>query len=212
MYTGLLHTHKLVVLLFVLIYIVKTLLLLAEQQGALEKVKRITRIPEMVISTLFLLTGIAMLVQLPEYDKFLWFKLIAVFASIPVAVIGFKKNNKALASLSLILILGGYGLAEVSKNYVERKEVSGIVSNPSDDMYDITAHGKGIYDLYCQSCHGADGTLGAAGAKNLKISQLTEEQTIAIITKGKNAMAAYSNVLSEDEIMAVATYIKSLKK
>jgi cytochrome c5 len=212
MFTGLLHTHKLVVVLFLLIYLVKTALLLANKTDLLERFKKIIRIPEMIVSTLFLLTGAVMLFQLPQIHMYMWIKIAAVFASIPLAVVGFKRSNKALATLSFVLLLVSYGLAEKSRNAPVQELAAGVVTDATQSGYDIQLHGKAVYDANCVICHGADGALGAAGAKNLAASQLTAEEAVQIITNGKNAMPKYKKALSEQDIKAVAAYIQALKK
>ena len=93
MFTGLLHTHKLVVVLFLLIYIIKTVLLLIGKTENLEVFTKKVKVPEMIISFLFLVTGAVMLFQLPEIKTLLIIKIVAVFASIPLAVVGFKKKR-----------------------------------------------------------------------------------------------------------------------
>jgi mono/diheme cytochrome c family protein len=209
MYTGILHTHKLVVVLFLLIYLVKTVLLLANQKDLLAKVKKYVRIPEMVISFLFLLSGLYLLTQKPDaISSFTWIKLVAVLAAIPFAVVGFKKENKVLAALSLLLIIAAYGLAEVAKRNIPKQEIAVAVANPADTGYDKEVHGKAIFTSYCAACHGQDGKLGLAGAKNLTTSTLTDEEVVNIITNGKNAMSPYKKVLNAEEIDAVAAYVK----
>lgn len=209
MYTGILHTHKLVVVLFLLIYLVKTVLLLANQKDLLAKVKKYVRIPEMVISFLFLLSGLYLLTQKPDaISPLTWLKLVAVLAAIPLAVVGFKKENKVLAALSLLLIIAAYGLAEVAKRNVPKQEIAVAVANPADTGYDKEVHGKAIFTSYCAACHGQDGKLGLAGAKNLTTSTLTDEEVVNIITNGKNAMSPYKKVLNVEEIAAVAAYVK----
>jgi mono/diheme cytochrome c family protein len=74
------------------------------------------------------------------------------------------------------------------------------------------ADGAKVFKLNCELCHGADGKLGANGSKDLSISQLSLDERIAIITKGKGAMVAYENILSLSEIKAVAEYTLTLKK
>ncbi len=213
MYTYLLHTHKTVVILFLLIYLTKTILLFVNKD-TLGKFSKIAKVPEMIISFLFLGTGIAMMTMMAEPTKtLLLIKIVGVLVSIPLAVIGFKKDkeNKLLAVLSLVLIIGAYGLAEVSRRRVEKQEL-GASANPSASGYDAKLHGQEVYSKYCVSCHGQDGALGLSGAKNLQISALSEQESINIITNGKNAMAPYKKVLSEADIQAVAAYVRTLKK
>ena len=58
MYTGMLHTHTLVVILFLLIYLIKVGLLLFAKPETLDKFSKRIKIPEIIVSTLFLATGI----------------------------------------------------------------------------------------------------------------------------------------------------------
>src|SRR6476620_260721 len=93
MYKGFLHTHYLVVTLFLIIYVIKTILLLSDRRELLDKFTRKVRIPEMIVSALFLITGIYLAAQLPfnsKYDYLFWIKIVMVFASIPIAIVGFR--------------------------------------------------------------------------------------------------------------------------
>src|ERR1044072_7359060 len=99
MYKAFLHTHWLVVTLFFLIYVIKTVLLLSNRQDLLQKFTNVSKVPEMIVSALFLITGIYLMTQLPVIKPAMWVKIGLVLASIPVAVVGFKKGNKILAAL-----------------------------------------------------------------------------------------------------------------
>lgn len=215
MYTGILHTHKAVVILFLVLYVVKTLLLLANQKELLEKVKKFTKVPEMIISTAFLATGLYMLVVgVGTTSLFQWIKFMAVLAAIPLAVVGFKKENKVLATLSLVLIIAAYGLAEVNKSRrVEKQMIAeNIVTDATKDNYDVALHGKAVFNSYCIACHGEDGQLGLNGAKNLATSTLSDEEIKNIILNGKNAMSPYKKVLAEKEVEALVNYVKTFRK
>lgn len=77
-----------------------------------------------------------------------------------------------------------------------------------------SSDGQEIYNNVCVACHGADGTLGVNGAKDLTASELSLEERIAIVTDGKagTTMISYKSILSEDEIEAVSKYTMTLKK
>lgn len=200
MYKGFLHTHYLVVTLFLLIYVIKTILLLSDKNDLLARFTKSVRIPEMIISFLFLGTGIYLATQLPYggmFDYLFWIKLLMVFASIPLAVIGFKKSNKLLAALSLVLITASFGLAEV---YHKRK---GIAKEAETTIAETD--GKKLYEANCLSCHGTDGKLGLAGAKDLSASGLSVAEMNEIIIHGKGAMPA-ANV-NEQQSTAIAEYV-----
>lgn len=72
--------------------------------------------------------------------------------------------------------------------------------------------GKKIYKQYCKSCHGKKGGLGLKGATNLKKLELSEEERIISITKGKGNMTPFESILTKEEIDAVARYTQTLKK
>ena len=168
----------------------------------------------MIISTLFLLTGIGMLTQIGEITTLIWIKMAVVFGSIPVAVIGFKRKNKVLAILSVVMILGSYGLAEINKKQKSAKKepLSQSISVKTDPNYNSVEHGKALFLTYCQACHGADGKLGLSGAKDLTLTAKTDAEIMNVLQNGKNAMPSYKNTLSADEMEALATFIQSLKK
>ncbi len=199
-YSIILKVHYISVTLFFLHYVIKTILLLANKQETLQKYTKPTRIPEMVISFLFLLSGIYMLTQMGSIQKLLWIKILMVFASIPLAVIGFKKGNKILAALSLLLITASYGLAEMSRKKAK-------VAMPAE----LAMDGKAIFQANCVLCHGADGKAMLSGASDLTALNLSHAEYINSITNGKGAMAAYKSVLSAEQIEAVATYTEGLK-
>ncbi|GAB4333745.1 MAG: hypothetical protein OHK0038_10090 [Flammeovirgaceae bacterium] len=213
MYIALLHTHRLVVILFLLLYLAKLVFLLSEKEEWLNTLTKKSKIAEMVISFLFLATGIGMLFSIAEIKTLLIIKFVIVAASIPIAIIGFKKKNKILASASVVLIIISYGLAEMNKRNVEKKSLApDVVQDVNSTNYDLVSHGKAVFTTYCQVCHGEEGNLGLSGAKNLQKSQLSEQEIWNIITNGKGNMAGYGKILSEQEIKAVSAYVQTLRK
>jgi mono/diheme cytochrome c family protein len=204
MYKGIFYTHLITVNLFLLIYLVKNILLLANKEEALAKLTKVLKVPEMIISTLFLLTGIYMLTQVPEINYMMIIKIVLVFASIPLAVIGFKKKKKALALLSFVMIIAAYGLAEMSKK-------KGASPAP-ETAAGASTGGHDIYTANCVSCHGEDGKLGLMDAGDLSVSALSLDERISIIKNGKDAMAGFNGRLTDEQIRAVAEYTETLGK
>ena len=212
MYTGFYHTHKLAVTLFLLIYLIKLVLLLTNKEK-LGKFTKVTKIPEMIISFLFLATGIYLVINAAEVTTMMILKYVLVFASIPLAIIGFKKSKKPLAIIAVLLIIGAYGLAEMNRaKKVQKVAVTDQAAIDQDaESYDINAHEKALYLSQCALCHGDNGKKGLSGAKDLSISVQTEEEMFAIISNGKGQMLAYSSVFSKEEIELVIAYVKTLK-
>ena len=183
-------------------------MLLANKEEGLTKFTKGVKVPEMIISTLFLVSGIYLLTQIPSINMLLIIKIVIVFASIPIAVIGFKKRNKALAVVSFIMIVGSYGLAEVShKKATEAEAPKADISVDSNGM-----SGQKIYTEHCSRCHGDDGKLGMSGAADLSVSTLDIPARIDVIKNGKNGIMPAYVTIGDDQIKTVAEYIESLKK
>jgi mono/diheme cytochrome c family protein len=66
---------------------------------------------------------------------------------------------------------------------------------------------ESLYVTRCVACHGTDGKLGAAGAKNLTVTKLSVDEVKQQIVNGKGAMPPFGNQLSEEEIHTIANYI-----
>ena len=196
MVTGRLHSHYLFVVLFTLIYLIKTILLLSDKDETLEKFKKKTKVLEMIVSFGFLATGIFLMTQMPEIPNLMFIKITLVFLSIPLAVVGFKKKNKVMASLSFFLIIVVFGLGEKMKSHKGGSKIEAI-------------NGKEIFEQKCTLCHGNDGKLGANGSKDLSASLLDHKGMVEIITNGKNMMASYKETLTPEQIEAVAKYIET---
>jgi mono/diheme cytochrome c family protein len=72
--------------------------------------------------------------------------------------------------------------------------------------------GKEVYRTYCVACHGADGKLKLNEALDLSRSKMTLEERIDNISKGGSMMPAFAEVISEEQIQAVAVYLDELKE
>jgi uncharacterized membrane protein SirB2 len=200
MATGILHAHYFVVTLFLLIYVIKTILLLSDKKEMLANFTKKVKVFEMVVSVLFLATGIylaSILSYNGKFDYLFYIKIVMVLAAIPLAIIGFKKSNKALAVISLLLILGSFGLAEV---YHKKKGISKGAEIASDSL-----DGKVLYEANCSSCHGNDGKLGLSGSKNLAVTELDESGIKDIVVHGKGLMPAAQ--VNDEQAAAIAQYV-----
>jgi cytochrome c6 len=71
--------------------------------------------------------------------------------------------------------------------------------------------GNQVFMKYCKLCHGANGKMGLNGAKLLPESTMSLEERITQITNGKGTMQAYKDLLSAEEIKAVAEFTMTLK-
>lgn len=75
-------------------------------------------------------------------------------------------------------------------------------------------NGKALFEAKCASCHAKDGsaatTVGkAVGAKDLRVTKLTDEQIATQIHDGKGNMPAFAD-LGKDEVNALVAYVRVL--
>lgn len=74
------------------------------------------------------------------------------------------------------------------------------------------SNGASIYGAKCESCHKADGKGGGPFPALAGVADVTAKDPTAIITvtlKGKGLMPAFKSSLSNADIAAVLTYIRS---
>jgi len=205
--TTLVDTHIVVVTLFVLIYLVKTILIFSNQD-ALRRFNKVIKVPEMIISALFLITGIWQFTILGAIKMLQIYKLACVIVAIPLAIVGFKKLNKVMALVSFLLLVSAYGLAEMCKGeaFIPKKVI--IQGNGSEEFN----LGAMTYGANCSMCHGLDGKKQYRGAKDLSASVLTADLAANMISEGsKGRMPAFKNVLTSEQIVAASKYIQTLK-
>jgi mono/diheme cytochrome c family protein len=197
-------THFAVVTIFFLIYLIKTFLLLANKSEALQSFTKKVKVLEMIVSVLFLASGVYLMFQLPEIKPMLIIKITIVFLSIPLAIVGFKKQNKALATLAFVLIVAAFGMGEMMKN---KKAVVSEAAVNTDGS--INAHE--IYSSNCAKCHGEDGKAGITGASDLSVTQLSNDSISSIILNGRKNMGKIEG-LTLEQAQAVAAYVNTTIK
>ena len=79
---------------------------------------------------------------------------------------------------------------------------------------DLKNAGKNLYEQNCVICHGKDGKLKVAAAKDLSESTLSKELVIQAIQKGspQKGMPPYENRLKPNEIEEISEYVLKLRK
>ena len=213
-YQNVLLAHKVIVTLYLLFHIIRICLMFATTAEKFAAFRKRVMWLEMTLSTLFLLSGIYLLINnTGVVNMFFIIKLVLVFGCIPVAVIAFKRHNKALAVISLLMLLMAYGLSEMNKKHMtSAKPVVTVDSTASAS--DKLAAGKALYTQYCVRCHGADGKLMMAGSKDLSVSTATADYAAALINAGKSNMPAFGNnkPLNKTDVDAVVQYIQTLRR
>jgi len=204
--------HLIAVQLFVLLYLVK-LVLLFTSKTKLDAFSKKIRVPEMMVSALFLLTGLWLFAVLGAIKTLQILKLALVLVSIPLAVAGYKNHNKALAILSFALLVSAYGISEAARSKPYRPAHVSIAGN----IAAVNTEGIRGYLENCAMCHGQDGDKGYRGATLLSASKMDAGAAAAIIVAGikkgsHGTMPAFGQVLNESQVGAIAAYIQGLKK
>lgn len=227
---GFLHLHITVVVLFMLFFGYKLVLLFANKKASLTTFRQKTKVVDMILGSLILLTGGYLLYALKSFEPYLIGKLVLTLAAIPLGIISMKRENKILGLLTMAIFVYNFGVAETNsltfqkeKIVIQPEAVSTDTSvtvpdstNPANTILNqndqvALKNGKVIYTQVCAACHGQDGKLGVGGAKDLSVSTLTHQQVVAMISQGKGLMQPYEGVLSEQEIEAVATFTEGLR-
>jgi mono/diheme cytochrome c family protein len=210
LYDTLFQIHRLVVSIFLALYFTKMVLLLMNKTGQLTNFRKWTKVPEMIVATTFLITGLWMIGITQTVSMSQIFKFVAIIAAIPCGVIGFVRGNKILGVLSFVLLVAAYGIAEMGKRIVRNDPVPvDLQTDPNADGYDIQSHGNMLYNKYCMNCHGRDGK--QAGATDLTTSTLERQDIIELIRFGRGRMPNFQKKMNEQELEAVAAYAESLR-
>ena len=106
--------------------------------------------------------------------------------------------------ITLIVIITALIIACQSNG--EKKSTTSPTSKPKPKKEVAKINGEKIYKMNCVVCHGMDGNLGLNGSKDINASELTLEERIELVAKGKNTMTPFEALLKEDQIKAVAEY------
>jgi mono/diheme cytochrome c family protein len=211
--TGILHTHTLIVSLYMLQLVVKATLLTTGKHDMLDKFTAKTRFPHIVLATLMLATGIFLMARSPEgFQPYVFVKLACVFGAIPLGIIAFKRRNNVLAILTVSLMAMGFVLAYGKPAFLRIAPKSDlVVSTEEGQSNPELKDGEQIYSAKCSRCHGANGDSGFQGAKNLGLSTLSDSEIAAMVRNGKGMMPADKD-LTDTQIAAVTAYVKRFRK
>ena len=107
-----------------------------------------------------------------------------------------------VSPLAAVLLLGLIGCGDVSEEGEAALSLSGL------------ARGEALYQMHCAQCHGAEGE-GNAGFPSLQtphINMQSDGKLFALIQSGTGGrMPAFQEVLSEEEVVDVIDYLRSLQ-
>lgn len=75
--------------------------------------------------------------------------------------------------------------------------------------------GAEVYQRNCESCHGVDGRGVVPNSPNFKFGQglwFPDQQLFAVISSGKGIMPGYRGMLSEQDILNVISYLRTMQR
>lgn len=112
MESALKHVHYVFIIFFLISYFIKSTLFLMGKNDAFARYKKKSLLTETILAV-GLATGIAMIIQNQNISEGHWLaasgwmhlKLTCVVLAIPLGIIGFKKSNKILVALSVLLFI-----------------------------------------------------------------------------------------------------------
>jgi uncharacterized membrane protein SirB2 len=211
---GFLHLHVTIVSLFILLYLAKVYLLLVNKPEALDKLRSKTKIADMILGSLIIITGVYLMVKAPNIETYLIVKIVLVFASIPLGIIAMKKSNKALAIISVLLYVYIFLIAKTGSLTLKKEAFVMSTSNVPATTGEVSAVNEGevIYKEKCALCHGIDGKQQTNGAKDLSTSKLTKDETMEQIKAGKGLMPSFKDVFNDQQLNALTEYVEGLRK
>jgi mono/diheme cytochrome c family protein len=115
---------------------------------------------------------------------------------------GWRRTRLVLITSSILFIVGSCGGTKTREQYPVRATDNGPVD---------FALVKKLYDVKCALCHGYDGAQQFAGAKDLTQSVLPKNEVVLRIAEGKGSMPPHRDVLSEEQMDALADFVMNLR-
>lgn len=195
-----------------MLYLAKVYLLCTNKPAALEKLRSKTKIADMVLGSLILITGIYLTTIQPVIENYLIVKIVLVLLSIPIGIMAMKKSSKPLAVVSLLIYFYAFAVAKQDSLTLQKQKFVIPAAVAESEVTRTVDEGKIIFEAKCVLCHGPDGTLMLNGAKDLSVSKLSSVEILEIVSKGKGLMPAFSEELDGKQLKALTIYVEGLRK
>lgn len=93
----------------------------------------------------------------------------------------------------------------------ELAKAKSIIASVTEEAI-ATVDAKKKFKMFCTTCHGITGDLNVNGAKDLTLSTISLEESVAQVYHGKGLMTPFKSILKDEEIVAVSKYIVTLRK
>jgi mono/diheme cytochrome c family protein len=106
----------------------------------------------------------------------------------------------------VVLIATTFWLVLFSCGSSDSASVAGTASS-DQGAFDVSA----LYAQRCATCHGMEGNMSMGGAKKLTESVSSKEEITAQIRYGKGTMPPFGEMLTNEQINALAEYVLSFR-
>lgn len=224
--TGMLHTHTLVTVLFVIAMLVTVITSFGDKEKPTPKWLKLSH---MILGTLMLITGVYLMIKSPNgMEPYILVKLALVLVATPLGIIGGRKKNAPMAMVSFVLVLAvgflAYAKPDALRNIptdvqsveevmdeMKGKEEAGEMTEAEKNAQAVKIGKSLYYKRTCNTCHGDDGAAGFQNSKNLSESTLTDDEIKNIILNGKGVMPPNED-LSDSEVRYLTAFVKSFRK
>lgn len=208
--TGILHTHHLIVGLYLLYVLTIAFFIITQKKNAVTTIRGKFKFIRIGIEVLMLMTGGYLMFKAPlGLSLITYVKLGGLVLSVVLLVIAQKRMSAPMAMLSLAMLLYVYMVAKKRDLTLGPEEMR--VHNAFLQGTNSTEKGKLIYEIACERCHGKTGEAQYRKAKNLKTTSLDVQRLSAFIKAGAGIMPSY-DYLTQDEMNALIDYLQTLKK
>ncbi len=142
---GFLHLHVTVVCVFILLYVAKVYLLLANKSEALQKLRSKTKFADILLGSSILITGVFLLINTLAIETYLLVKIALVLASILIGIVAMKKMNKSLAVAAALIYIYVFAIAKTDSLKLKKDAFVTPVSQPVTTDQSAVNEGKIIF-------------------------------------------------------------------
>lgn len=215
MQTGMLHTHHLLVVLYILLFAWKAVLVFLRKKEALDRLNRRTKVPHIVLSAGFLATGIYLAAVAPLGVQTVFVvKYVVIVLIIGVGIVGIRRMSIPLTALTLLLLVYTYTIGKSHGLLLQshKTQVLYAANHVHDKLReDPIAYGQVLYETACLRCHGAEGKALYRQSKDLTQAPADTSYIKAFIRNGAGSKMPAFDYLNEYEKDALAAYVRSLQ-
>lgn len=109
-----------------------------------------------------------------------------------------------------MVLIAVFAMVSISFNACQNRQSNTPVSQEVGSKPDA-ALVKKLYETRCAICHGFDGKQRYAGAKDISVTTMNKVEIIERISEGKGSMPPQKEVLTHEQIDALADFVVLLQ-